>query len=107
MIGAAFEQDVSLAFLDDGVFQLTRGQDTAGIGIKNFSNTFRALGDYDVTKLFVERESLDERGLTEADLQAITYEDENDDWAEKPSIRVVSRAEMADIMASQDVVLSF
>lgn len=107
LIGAAFEQDVSLAFLDDGVFQLTRGQNTDGIGVKNFSPTFRALGDYDVTKLYVEQESLDERGLSESDLQEIMYEDEDDDWAEKPSIRIVSRAEMTEIMSDQDVVLSF
>jgi tRNA 2-thiouridine synthesizing protein C len=107
LIGAAFEQDVSLAFLDDGVFQLTRGQDTKGIGVKNFSPTFRALGDYEVNKLYVEQESLDERGLTQDDLQEITYEDEDDDWAEKPSIRIVNRAEMAAVMADQDVVLSF
>lgn len=107
LIGAAFDQDVSLAFLDDGVFQLTRGQSTDGIGIKNFSPTYRALGDYEVTKLYVERESLDERGLTLDDLQQVMYEDEDDDWAEKPSIRIVNRAEMADIMADQDVVLSF
>ena len=107
LIGAAFEQDVTLAFVDDGVFQLTKSQETNGIGVKNFSPTFRALGDYDVTKLFVERESLEERGLTEDDLQEIMYEDEDDDWAEKPSIKVISRAEMADVMADQDVVLSF
>lgn len=107
LIGAAFDQDVSLAFLDDGVFQLVKGQSTDGIGVKNFSPTFRALGDYEVTKLFVEQESLDERGLTADDLQDIIYEDEDDDWAEKPSIRIVSRSEMADVMADQDVVLSF
>jgi len=107
LIGAAFEQDVSLAFLDDGVFQLTKGQDTGGIGVKNFSPTFRALGDYEVTKLYVEKESLAERGLTEGDLQEITFEDEDDDYEEKPSIHLVSRSEMADIMADQDVVLSF
>ena len=107
LIGAAFEQDVSLAFLDDGVFQLTKGQDTGDIGVKNFSPTFRALGDFEVTKLYVEKESLEARGLTEDDLQEIMYEDEDDDWEEKPSIRIVSRAEMADVMADQDVVLSF
>lgn len=107
LIGAAFDQDVSLAFLDDGVFQLTKGQNTDGIGIKNFSPTFRALGDYEVTKLYVERESLEERGLTGADLQEITYEDEDDDWAEKPSLRIIGRDEMAAVMADQDVVLSF
>ncbi len=107
LIGAAFDQDVSLAFLDDGVFQLTKAQDTKEIGVKNFSPTFRALGDYEVTKLYVEKESLDERGLTADDLQEITYEDEDDDWAEKPSIIIVSRSEMADVMAGQDVILSF
>jgi len=107
LIGAAFEQDVALAFLDDGVFQLTKGQNTDGIGMKNFSPTFRALGDYDVQKLFVERESLEERGLSEDDLIEVVYEDEDDDWEEKPAIRVISRAEMADAMADADVVLSF
>ncbi len=107
LIGAAFEQDVALAFVDDGVFQLTKGQNTDGIGVKNFSPTFRALGDYDVSKLFVERESLQERGLSEDDLIEVVYEDEDDDWAEKPAIHIKSRAEIADIMADSDVVLSF
>ena len=107
LIGAAFDQDVSLAFLDDGVFQLLKKQDTAGIGVKNFSPTFRALGDYDVTTFYVEQESLTERGLTADDLMDITYEDEDDDYEEKPSIRVVNRDEMAAIMGDQDVVLSF
>lgn len=107
LIGAAFEQDVSLAFVDDGVYQLLKGQDTSGIGMKNFSPTYNALGDYDVNKLYVEKESLDARGLTEDDLMDLTYEDEDDDWAEKPSIKVVSSAELADILDEQDVVLSF
>ena len=107
LIGAAFEQDVSLAFLDDGVFQLTKGQDTASVGMKNFSPTYSALGDYEVTKIYVEKESLEERGLTMDDLQHLTYEDEDDDWAEKDSIRLVSRAELAEIMAGQDVMFNF
>jgi len=107
LIAAAFEQDVSLVFLDDGVYQLMDGQETGGIGMKNFSPAYRALGDYDVTKLYVEKESLEERGLSLDDLMEVTYEDEDDDWAEKPSIRLVSRSELAAIMAEQDVVLSF
>jgi tRNA 2-thiouridine synthesizing protein C len=107
LIGAAFDQDVSLAFLDDGVYELTKDQDTSGIGMKNFSPTYAALGDYDVTKIYVEKESLEERGLTLDDLQHLTYEDEDDDWAEKDSIRLVSREELARIMDEQDVLLSF
>jgi len=107
LIGAAFDQDVSLAFMDDGVFQITKGQDTDGIGMKNFSKTYTALGDYEVTKIYVEKESLEERGLSLDDLLNLKYEDEDDDWAEKDSIRLVSKDELADIMDQQDVVLSF
>ncbi|MDQ7075561.1 MAG: sulfurtransferase complex subunit TusC [Gammaproteobacteria bacterium] len=107
LIGAAFEQDVTLAFIDDGVYQLMKNQSTAGIGMKNFSPTYKALGDYDVTKLYVEKESLEARGLTIDDLMDLKWEDEDDDWAERDSIRLVTSAELADIMSEQDVVLSF
>ena len=107
LIGAAFDQAVSFAFIDDGVFQLAAGQDTKSLGVKNFSPTFRALGDYGVTKFYVEKESLAERGLSEGDLMPITYEDEDDGFAEKPSLIFVDRAEMARVMRDQDVVLSF
>ncbi|MGD8560305.1 MAG: sulfurtransferase complex subunit TusC [Gammaproteobacteria bacterium] len=107
LIGAAFDQDVSLAFLDDGVYQLAKGQKTEGIGVKNFSPTYNALGDYDVNKIYVEKESLDARGLTIDDLLPLKYEDEDDDWAEKDSIKVVSAKELAELLDQQDVVLSF
>jgi tRNA 2-thiouridine synthesizing protein C len=107
LIGAAFDQQVSLAFVDDGVYQLTRSQNTDGIGMKNFSPTYAALGDYDVRHIYVERESLEARGLTVEDLMPLTYEDEDDDWAEKESLRVVDSSELAAVMGEQDVVLSF
>jgi tRNA 2-thiouridine synthesizing protein C len=93
LISAAFDQDVSLAFLDDGVYQLTKGQSTKGVEMKNFSSTYRALEGYDIEKLYVERESLEDRGLSEDDLVV--------------DVQVVNRDEMADLMAEQDVILSF
>lgn len=93
LIAAAFEQDVSLAFLDDGVYQLIKGQNTKASDMKNFSPTYRALEGYDVEKLYVSKEALAARGLTEADLVV--------------PVQVLSAAEMADMMESQDVVLSF
>ncbi len=107
LIGAAFEQDVTLAFIDDGVYQLMQNQDCKGIGLKNFSPTYSALGDYDVKNIFVELESLQLRGLSEQDLIPLTYEDEDDDWAEKKSIHIVSSAELADVIEQQDVILNF
>lgn len=93
LIGAAFEQDVSVVFMDDGVFEIVKGQDTAGIEMKNFSPTYRALEMYDVEKLYVTKESLDVRGLTEDDLLV--------------DVTVMSAAELADLMEEQDVILSF
>jgi tRNA 2-thiouridine synthesizing protein C len=93
LISAAFDQDVSLAFIDDGVYQLKKGQATKAIDMKNFSPTYRALEGYDIEKLYVEKESMDERGLTEDDLIV--------------DVQIMSRAEMADMMDEQDVVLSF
>lgn len=93
LISAAFDQDVSLAFLDDGVYQLKKSQQTKGIETKNFSPTYRALEGYDVEKLYVESESLAARGLTEADLLV--------------DVTVLSSEEMGNLMDQQDVVLSF
>ncbi len=93
LISAAFDQDVSLAFLDDGVYQLLKGQDTKAIEEKNFSPTYRALEDYDVDKLFVERESLESRGLAASDLLV--------------EARIVPATEMAALMNASDVLISF
>jgi len=107
LIGAAFEQAVTLAFIDDGVYQLLQNQDSSAIGTKNFAPTYRALGDYDVNRIYVERESLELRGLVKEDLMPLTWEDEDDDWAEKDSIHVVGSAELAEIIEQQDVILNF
>ena len=93
LISAAFDQDVGLAFLDDGVYQLAKGQNPKGIETKNFSPTYRALEGYDVEKLYVERESLEARGLSEDDLIV--------------DVTVLSSQEMGRLMNEQDVVLSF
>ncbi len=92
LISAAFEQDVSMAFVDDGVYQLMKGINTEGTELKNFSKTYRALDGYDIEKLYVEQESLEARGLTEDDLLV--------------DVTVMSAAELAATMAEQDVVIS-
>jgi|TARA_X000000368_G_scaffold274669_1_gene217878 sulfur relay protein TusC/DsrF len=93
LIGAAFDQDVSLAFIDDGVFQLKKDQDTSEIYTKNFSKIYSALEMYDVEKLFVEKESLESRGLTENDLSV--------------DVKVIDSNEMKKLMSDSEVVLNF
>lgn len=93
LIAAAFEQDVSLVFMDDGVYQIKKDQNTDAIGVKNFSPTFRALEGYDVEKLYVERESMESRGITTDDLVV--------------PVQVVDKDQLAELMEEQEVILSF
>lgn len=93
LIGAAFDQDVSMLFIDDGVYQLKKQQNPEGIEFKNFAKAFRALEMYDVEKLFVEQESLSERGLSTDDLLV--------------DVEVISRSQTKELIDQQDVVLSF
>ncbi len=93
LIGAAFEQDVSMAFLDDGVFQLKKDQNTDQINTKNFSKTFSALEMYDVEKLYVEKESLDERGISSDDLAV--------------DVKIISSDEMKQLITDSEVILNF
>ena len=92
LISAAFDQDVSVVFMDDGVYQLKKDVDTTGIGMKNFSKTYRALEGYDIEKLYVEKESMEARGLTEDDLVT--------------DVEVLTGAEISKILDDQDCVIS-
>ena len=93
LIGAAFDQDVSLAFIDDGVYQLKKNQDTSDINTKNFSKTYGALEMYDVEKLYVEKESLEQRGLSEDDLMV--------------DVKILTSDEMKKIITDSEVILNF
>ncbi len=93
LVAGAFDQDVSLVFADDGVYQLVKDQDTKGIGLKNFAKTFRALEDFDIRKLLVEQEALLARGLSVDDLII--------------PVEVIAAKRIGELMEQQDVVLSF
>ena len=82
-IGAAFEQDVSILFLHDGVFQLKDGQGSGRQGsswqgcevskLKQFTKAFAALNDFGIEKVYVHDLSLRARGL---DQQALIIDAE-------------------------------
>jgi tRNA 2-thiouridine synthesizing protein C len=61
--------------------------------MKNFSPTFRALEGYDVEKVYAEKESLEARGLSEDDLVI--------------PVEVLSSSELAELMDTQEVVITF
>lgn len=63
----AFEQDVSVLFLGDGVLQLQQHQDGHEVGRKDIARQLASLPLYDVDKLFVDADSVQRFGLTLSD----------------------------------------
>jgi len=103
MISAAFEQHAIIAFVDDGVYQLKKGQNAKVLGMKNFSPTYGILQmekedadeDEDIDmewRIVVEEESMTARGLTADDLVI--------------DVEVLPSVELADLLDAQEVVLS-
>jgi tRNA 2-thiouridine synthesizing protein C len=92
MTAAAFDQAVSLLFLDDGVLQLLRGQGPDALGRGSVAAIFPALDLYDVEALWVERESLVERGVGE-DAMVVP-------------VKLIARASVADLLRDQTIVVS-
>ena len=103
LISAAFEQHAAIVFIDDGVFQIKKGQDTKALGIKNFSPTYGVVemekqdaeedDDMDmVWRIIVEQESMEARGLSADDLIV--------------GVEVLGADALSALMDAQDVVLS-
>jgi tRNA 2-thiouridine synthesizing protein C len=92
LIAGAFDQEVHLAFLDDGVFQLVPGQHPELLGRRPLQEGFDELADLDVEHVWVERESLDERGIDPATLTL--------------AATVIDRAAMTALLARMDAVFS-
>jgi tRNA 2-thiouridine synthesizing protein C len=103
LISAAFEQHACIVFVDDGVYQIKKGQDTDAVNMKNFSKTYGIIAmekedadedeDMDmVWRIIVEKESMEARGLTADDFVI--------------DVEVIASAELAAIMAEQEIVIS-
>ena len=92
MTVAAFDQPVSLLFLDDGVFQLKAGQNPGCLDLKPTAPLFEALEVYGVDALWVEEESLAQRGLAPGNLIL--------------PVRGIKRGEVAALAAAADVVVA-
>lgn len=68
LIMSAYELDTGVVFVDDGVYVITKEQDTRALGVKQVAQTFPALPDFEVNRMYIHDESLSKRGLTLDDL---------------------------------------
>jgi tRNA 2-thiouridine synthesizing protein C len=103
-IVASYGMDLSVVFMDDGVLALKSGQDTSELGIKGFMASMGALIDFEVEKVYVDRQSMQDRNMTEADLVVIG---EDEDTEEPVRPRVLDSAEIAALMQQQASLMSF
>lgn len=87
------DQSSSLAFIDDGVLQLKSQQQVPILMGRNFSLTYRALAHYDIHQIYVAQTSLQQRGLTVADL-LIPVTELND-------------TQLAELFEQYDIILNF
>ena len=92
MSAAAFDQPVRVLFMDDGVFLLKSGQRPETLGLKPIVPLFEALEIYDVEGLWVEEESLLERGLQASGLCL--------------PARTLCRVDIPGFIAAADIVVS-
>jgi tRNA 2-thiouridine synthesizing protein C len=65
---AAFEQQVDALFVEDGVYQLVKNQDTNEAERKNHSLGIEAFSLYGISHCYVHEKSLNSRKLEKSDL---------------------------------------
>ena len=65
---AVFEMDISVIFMDDGVYALVDHQDPAKLDMKPLGEGFPMLSEFGVNRFYVHDRSLAVRGLTAEDL---------------------------------------
>jgi tRNA 2-thiouridine synthesizing protein C len=68
LAAGSFGQNVSLFFIEDGVFQLLAKQTPELIEAKNYNKTFAALEFYDIENIYVCADSLATRNLLAEEL---------------------------------------
>lgn len=102
-IVASYGMDLSVVFLDDGVLALKDGQDTSELGIKGFVASLGALTDFEVTQVYVDEQSLNDRNLSSDDLVFIGEDEETE---EPVKAQVKSSEEIAKMMAEQNSIMS-
>lgn len=89
---SVFEQRVNYCFGGDGIFQLLKQQRGDAVQSKTLSSALEALDVYGIDNVLVERDALEQRGLTEKDLCI--------------PVRLLEAGELREIISASDVVFT-
>jgi len=93
LTSAAYDQDISLLFLGDGVFQLLKNQEPQDINLKPQGSALEVLPLYDINKIYAVKEDLQERNILDSDLTI--------------TVQTILRSDVNDFIKQQEKVVSF
>lgn len=93
LAGSAYDQDISVLFCGDGVFQLVSNHQANLIEQKSISKTLPALEMYDITKIYAQASCLEARGIGKEQLGI--------------DVKLLSDSEASQLNQQQDCILSF
>ena len=94
LAAAAYDQQIALLFMDDGVFQLLAKQDSGDLQLKNFAALLPVLPLYEINTIYVHYESLKTRQIAIDELVL-------------NEIQLIDSAGICQLLAQQDQLLSF
>lgn len=94
LASSAYDQQLSLLFMDDGVFQLLKNQASADISQKSFASILPVLPLYEINSIYVHYESLKKRQITINELVL-------------DSVQIIDSTAICSLLAQQDQLLSF
>ena len=93
LAAGAFEQDVSLLFCGEGLWQLMAEQDSQELALKNHGKALAALPLYGIDDIYVQADALAERQLSQNELLL--------------PVKALSQAQITALLDSADTVLNF
>jgi sulfur relay (sulfurtransferase) DsrF/TusC family protein len=85
--------------MDDGVLSLVRGTDPTGVGMRSLSRAFAGLAGLKGVHVAVHRGSLEDRGLTEADIEPAP--------AGAPPMALIGTPELGALLSAHKAILRF
>lgn len=94
LAASVYDQNISYLFMDDGVFQVLKNQQSQEIDQKNISATLKALPLYGIEHIYVHEESLLERGIIADEL---IFDD----------AQILNNQDVAKLLNDQDQLMSF
>lgn len=91
---SVYDQDIGILFMDDGVFQLLKKQQSQYVNQKNIASILPALALYGIENIYVHQESLNLRTIR---IDELILDD----------LQLLNNKDVGNLLSQQDQLLSF